>query len=55
MKYRYHIGAKIDSFKSNWYLFECERESPDGTIVQGSIQADSSKELAADDTFEADE
>lgn len=51
---RYHLGTMIDCLKSNWYLYHCEMEDENGKIVEGAIQADSTGELIAEDSFEED-
>lgn len=43
---------KTDTFKSNWYLWECEVEYEDGTTVDGFVQADFQGECIATETFE---
>ena len=51
---KFHLIRKIDSFKSNWFLWECDREYPAGVWKHGTVQADSQGECVAEETFEAD-
>ena len=46
---------KADSFKSNWFLWECEAEMPNGDLIHGFVQADFQGEAVAKETFEAEE
>jgi hypothetical protein len=52
---RHHLIRKIDSLKSNWFLWECDREQSDGTLEHGTVQADYQGDGVAEDSFEADE
>ncbi len=51
MKYTYNLANKIDSFKSNWFLWACVRS--DG--VEGTIQGDYAGNLVDETTFEPTE
>ncbi len=31
---------RIDELKSNWYVWECDAELVDGTLVRGDVEAD---------------
>jgi hypothetical protein len=46
---------KVDTFKSNWYLWEAEAEMKDGSIIEGFVQADYQGEMIAYETFEPEE
>lgn len=49
------LVKKIEPIKSNWFLWDAEREDDDGNITTGSVQADLWGEMIAEETFEADE
>ncbi len=48
------LANKIDHIKSDWWLWECDKEQDDGTLVHGTVQADGQQNLIAEETFEAD-
>jgi hypothetical protein len=50
-----HLIRKVDTFKSNWLLWECEAELKDGTVVNGFVQGDHFGELVDNDSFEPEE
>ncbi len=52
---KFHLISKIDSIKSNWFLWEADRERTDGTLEHGTVQADYQGEGVAEETWEADE
>ena len=54
MKETIHLVEKIDCLKSNWFVWQCEKELPDGTVIDGSVQADGYGIMIAEETFEAD-
>jgi len=49
------LTGKCDQFKSNWFLWSCTATMPDGSEVDGQVQADYQGECIAEDAFEADE
>ena len=49
------IGQRIDHLKGNWYEWSCTAEMPDGTLVEGTVQADGTGEGMAVETFAANE
>lgn len=51
---RFELGRIVDTLKSNWHEWECDAEMPDGSMVHGSVQADSSGGLIAAETFQKD-
>lgn len=53
--HRIHVTAKCDHLKGNWYVWYAEKELPDGTLINGTVQADGCGEGIALETFEPDE
>lgn len=48
------LDSKVDQYKGNWFLWSCIATMPDGTEIEGTVQADGRGNLIAEDTFEAD-
>ncbi len=55
MPNKIHLIRKIDSLKSNWFLWECDRERSDGTIERGTVEGDYIGHLVANETWEPDD
>jgi len=52
---KYHLISKDDNLKGDWWTWHCQKELPDGTLINGMIQADGTGNMYAPETFEADE
>ena len=50
-----NVIRKIDTFKSNWYLWECVAFMEDGSEVYGFVQADHQGEAIDFSSFEKEE
>jgi glutamate/tyrosine decarboxylase-like PLP-dependent enzyme len=49
------LVKKLEAIKSNWWIWQAEREDADGTITTGSVQADLWGEMIAEETWEGDD
>lgn len=49
-----YLESKVDHLKGNWFLWSCTADMPDGTSVEGAVQADGQGEMIAEETFEQD-
>jgi hypothetical protein len=47
-----YLESKVDNLKSNWFVWSCTADMPDGKTVEGTVQADSQGEMIAEETFE---
>jgi hypothetical protein len=52
---KYHLISKDDHIKGDWWVWHCQKELLDGSLINGMIQGDGSGNSYAPETFEADE
>ncbi len=52
---RFHLVTKIETIKSNWYLWVVNKEDVNGNLTRGTMEADYIGCVAALDTFKANE
>lgn len=52
---RIHLTSRDSHLKGDWWEWMCQKELPDGTFIDGYVQADGSGNLVAEETFESAE
>jgi hypothetical protein len=49
---KYHLISRDDHIKGDWWVWNCQKELLDGTLISGYIQADGMGNMYAPETFE---
>lgn len=49
---RFYLTSKEDCLRNNWFIWRCQKELLDGTLVNGYVEADGQGMMIAVETFE---